>query len=358
LHGASDGTTLRRCATGILAHVCDFEDVDSGRMPVAHTERAIVMGIRFTDVEQPALLAAEAASPVGILFGSGWWLPPDYARHGVAIDLLFNWIFWITLAAFAVVHVVLIVFLVRYRRRGDTSKARYVKGNLRLELIWYAIPTIIFAALAVASAKVWDDYRYSAEDSNAANILVIGQQFKWNIIYPGKDGKFGRYLQFPKPTDAAWPHNPGDTQHLFMGVPGPASLPYVQAVAAINQYISQPGVQYQLGKDMADPAGMDDDYEDALGRTLYLPVNRPVHVTVMSRDVIHDFYLPNFRVQLYAVPGMVGSVSFTPTQTSAAMGPAHLEVVCNQLCGIGHSQMKADIVVLAQEEYHRRFEQP
>jgi hypothetical protein len=128
--------------------------------------------------------------------------------------------------------------------------------------------------------------------------------------------------------------------------------------------------------------------------------------------VIHDFYLPNFRVQVYAVPGMVNSVTFTPTQTTAeieaatrreyrleklaalavdaeyrvaadapsawanavvtpdlleklkvagittvnAYRPAHLEAICNQLCGVGHAMMKTDIVILSQEEYHRRFE--
>jgi cytochrome c oxidase subunit 2 len=347
---------------------------------------------------------ARAAERLGTR-GSGWWLPTDYARHGVAIDSLFNWIFWISLFFLLLVHLVLILFLIRYRHRAG-GKARFSTGSIRMELLWTVIPTVILAGLALASAKVWDGYRYTADESNPANILVIGQQFKWNIIYPGKDGRFGRYLLFPKPTDRAWPHKPGDEQRLFMGVPGPASLPYAQAVTAIDQYIAQDEPEYQLGKDMADPAGTDDDYQDALGRTLFLPVDRPVHIEVLSRDVIHDFFLPNFRVQLYAVPGMVGSITFTPTRTTAqieaptrrmysldelaalvtgaeyrlaaddrivsaavvgdlkatgaasvmAYRPAHLEAVCNQLCGVGHSQMKTEIVILSQAEYHRRFE--
>jgi len=350
---------------------------------------------------------------------SGWWLPADYARHGAAIDAIFDWIFWITISVFAAVQIALFGFALRYRHR-KSSKAHFIKGSVRLELIWTAIPTLILLSLALGSTNVWDKYRYSADDSKAANVLVIGQQFKWNIIYPGKDGKFGRYLIYPKPTDRAWPHKPGDVHHFFAGVPGPASLPYAQAVAAINQFISQSGAEFQLGKDLSDPDGADDDYEDALGRTLYLPVDRTVHVEVLSRDVIHDFYLPNFRVQLYAVPGMIGSVTFTPTETTAeieapslrqytpgelaplvddaeyrvapgssyagadgkpivagehvltpaileelkaagitrvnAYRPAHLEAVCAQLCGVGHATMKTDIVVLSQEEYHRRFE--
>jgi cytochrome c oxidase subunit II len=284
---------------------------------------------------------------------SNWLLPINYAQHGVRIDSLFNCIFWITLAVFAIVHIGLIVLMVRYRRQG-TRRARFIKGSLRLELIWTIIPTLILAALAVASANVWDRYRYAADDPRTANILVIGQQFKWNIIYPGKDGRFGRYLVYPKLTDAAWPHEPGDSKHIFAGVPGPASLPYAQAVVAIDDFVSQAEPEFQLGKDFSDPAGVDDDYEDALGRTLYLPVDRPVRIEVLSRDVIHDLYLPNFRVQVYAVPGMVNTVTFTPTNTTT--GTDHLEAICNQLCGLGHATMKTEIVVLSQEEYHRRFE--
>jgi cytochrome c oxidase subunit 2 len=347
------------------------------------------------------------AEPVRAATGwAGWWLPANYARHGAAIDLLFDWVLWITVAAVVIVHVLLVGFAIRYRHGAAPGRRRMIQASARWEVIWTLIPAIILGGLALASARVWDAYRYTGDDADVANILVIGQQFKWNIIYAGKDGKFGRYLVFPKPTDRVWPHRPQDTHYQFMGVPGPSSLPYAQATAAIDAFVSQEEREFQLGKDFSDLAGADDDFEDALGRTLYLPVNRPVKISVMSRDVIHDFYLPNFRVQVYAVPGMVNSVTFTPTQTTAeieaasrrqytldeleaAIGTqeyhlatggqrvtsellkqlksagdssvmaykrARLEVICNQLCGVGHSLMKTDIVILPEAEYHRRFE--
>jgi heme/copper-type cytochrome/quinol oxidase subunit 2 len=380
---------------------------EQGVGPTLRTERLTVKRKPFGVLLIPLWLAEPAHA--------GTWsallLPANYARHGVGIDNLFDWICWITIAVFVIVHIGLIWVLVRYRGRR-AGRARFSKGSVRLELIWTIIPTLILGGLAVASAEVWDTYRYSAQDEGAANILVIGQQFKWNIIYPGKDGKFGRYLVFPKPTGAAWPHEAGDTRHIFAGAPGPASLPYERAAAAINEFVSQSESEFQLGKDLSDPSGVDDDYQDALGRTLYLPVNRAVRIEVMSRDVIHDFYLPNFRVQVYGVPGMVNAVTFTPTQTTEeieagtrreytveelgrlsqdaeyrvardapvawanavispdlllklklarinsikAYRPAHLEAFCNQLCGVGHSLMKTQIVILSQAEYHRRFE--
>ena len=280
------------------------------------------------------------------------WLPPDYSAHGPAIDSLFWWIAGITLFFALLVHGLLAAAMIRCRRQRQ-AKASGNAGDARLELVWTIVPAVILLLLANASERVWGEYRNAnpASDADVATILVIGQQFKWNIIYPGPDGKAGRYLAFPKITDTAWPHRADDTTHLFRGVPGPASLPPVEARQAIDDFISQSDPSFQLGRDFSDPAAADDDVDDATGRTLYLPLNRPVKIQLMSRDVIHDFYLPDFRTQLYAVPGLTGTLTLTPTH----LGPAG-ELICGQLCGTGHSQMHTDVVVLSAEEYRRRFE--
>ncbi len=365
-----------------------------------------------------------------LAIGRDWWLPPNYAVHGREIDALFAWFLWITVTIAVAVHVALVLFLVRYRRRaGDARPAIYSHGKRWAELTWTIIPTGILAALALASRTVWDDYRGSPDLSNPARskVLVIGQQFMWNVVYPGPDGKFGRYGVYPKPTDTRWPVGPGGTPTRFAGVPGPASLPPAKAARAVDDYVDQLN---PLGKDFADPAGRDDDWSPTPGRPIYIPVGRPVEVDLMSKDVIHDFYLPNFRAQLYAVPGMVGRFVFTPTTTTAdlerasrrtvsvddlpangvadigpgspgavqdktgwryadphsrrklaslqrdgyplaagvgprlkAAGistitihtPAPFEVVCAQLCGVGHSKMRAELIVLSQAEFDRRF---
>jgi len=62
----------------------------------------------------------------------------------------------------------------------------------------------------------------------------------------------------------------------------------------------------------------DDDFVAQPGRELNVPANRPLEIQISSKDVIHDFFLPNFRVKLDAVPGIRGKISFTATKTSAA----------------------------------------
>ncbi len=261
-----------------------------------------------------ALAAALLLAPSTVLAKDGfahWWLPPDYSVHGSSIDALFTWTFWITAVAFVGVQVTLVVFLIKYRHRPERKKAIFTHGNTRLEMAWTLAPAVILAGLAVANKGVWDRLRFNpdAQRPDVTNVLVIGQQFKWNIIYPGPDGQLGRYLIYPKPTDTKWPD--GKSRG---GVAGPALLPYAEAVQAINSYIDQ---ENPLGKDFSDDAGADDSWQGALAREMVIPVNRPVQVHLGSKDVIHSFFLPNHRVKLDAVPGIRGKIAFTATKTSA-----------------------------------------
>jgi heme/copper-type cytochrome/quinol oxidase subunit 2 len=365
-----------------------------------------------------------------LAIGRDWWLPANFAVHGRETDRLFAWFLWITVAVLVGVETTLAAFLLRYRRRvGDARRARFTHGNRRAEIAWTAAAILILGGLALASKRVWDDYRSSPslDDPARSKVLIIGQQFAWNVVYPGPDGRFGRYGVYPKPTDDAWPVGPDGSPTTFAGVAGPASLPPDRASRAINDYVDQVN---PLGKDFDDPDGRDDDWQKDPGRPIYVPVGRPVEVELMSKDVIHDFFLPNFRAQLYAVPGMVGRFVFTPTTTTAdlerasrqtvsvdalpadavadigpdslgavrdktgwryvdsakkkrpttivrdgyplgpdagsklrAAGittitvhtPAPFEVVCAQLCGVGHSRMRGELVVLSQAEFDRRF---
>jgi heme/copper-type cytochrome/quinol oxidase subunit 2 len=268
--------------------------------------------------------SSSVANFLPIAIGKDWWLPTNYAIHGRETDALFQWFFWITLAVLIAVEVMIVVFVVKFRSRGGKKLAGHYHGNTRLEITWTLITGVILAGLAFGSERVWRDYRSSPdlENPNRSKILVIGQQFKWNVIYPGPDGKFGRYLVFPKPTDPLWPIGP-DGQHIrFQNTTGPASLPHDEAVKAINNYI---GIENPLGKDYSDPDGKDDDCAYSPGRPIYIPVNRPVEVQLESMDVIHDFFIPNFRAQLYAVPGMHGRFVFTPTVTTKELEAASRE---------------------------------
>lgn len=251
------------------------------------------------------------------------------SAHGGQMDLIFNVIFVICSVVLLGVLFVMLKFCWTYRqRKGVATKAFYTHGNKKLEIIWTIIPAIILIALAVWTKGAWDEFRYSPKpegDPNRAQILVIAEQFAWNIVYPGPDGKLGRYLLYPRVTDPKWPELPADQADFFQtaysgnprfkGIsmpPGPAFLPPADAQKMLNDYVFTIN---PLGKDFTDPAGLDDNWKNQ--RTVYVPKGRLVEVQLSSKDVIHDFFLPDYRVKLDAVPGLRGKLYFTALKSSA-----------------------------------------
>jgi cytochrome c oxidase subunit 2 len=142
---------------------------------------------------------------------------------------------------------------------------------------------------------------------------VVGEQFAWNVHYPGPDGEFGR----TDPTLVDQQTNP-------------------------------------LGIDRSDPAAQDDL---TTINQLHLPVNRPAIVHLSSKDVIHSFMLNEFRVKQDAVPGIDIPAHFTPTVTTDEMRERlgdpkfNYEIACAQLCGLGHFRMRGFVHIDTPEEY-------
>jgi heme/copper-type cytochrome/quinol oxidase subunit 2 len=238
-------------------------------------------------------------APFSVVAAQGWkhwWLPEQLSMHGDAMDNLFLWIFWITTIIFFMVEIALVVFLIKYRDRGDGRRATFTHGNTRLEMAWTLAPAVILIVIALATKRVWDNYRYSpdAKDPARAQILVVGEQFKWNFVFPGPDEQLGRYLAFPRPTDAPY-----------------RAMPRAKALAEIGKHINDtnPLGQYLDKANPADPAA-DDDYARNPGRPLIVPSGRAIDLNLTSKDVLHDFFLPTFRVKLDAVPGLRGHIVF------------------------------------------------
>ena len=259
------------------------------RLPLLATAAAAVM---LTAVSA----SADTAHTVRPGWGE-WWLPYNYSKHGVAFDQMFNFIFWLTTIILIVVQVVLVIFLFKYKFDPNKKKGVFIHGNTRLEMVWTLIPAVFLAGMALASKGIWDRYRYAEEydHSPQTEVLVIGEQFQWNFVYPGKDGKFGQYMAYAQPSDPAY-----------------RKLKYEEAMKKINaDIIDNPLGQNQNWEDLEAKPGQDDDYDHNPGRPLILPVNKPIAVRLSAKDVIHDFFLPNFRVKLDALPGMLGRINFT-----------------------------------------------
>ena len=226
-----------------------------------------------------------------------WWLTP-IASNWHYIDGTIAITFWITGVVFTAVILFMAYCVFRFRHR-EGSRAVYQPENKRLEW-WLAIVTAAgVAAMLTPGLFVWS--QFVTVPDNASEFEVVGQQWQWSFRLPGKNGRLG---------------------------------------TSNTRYISSDN---PLGLNPNDPIGQDNVV--IVGDDLHLPVGRPVKVLLRSVDVVHDFYVPEFRAKMDLVPGMVTRFWFTPTRTGT------FEILCAGFCGIGHPQMRGNVVIDKESDY-------
>lgn len=234
---------------------------------------------------------------------SPWWWTP-IASNWSYIDTTIVITFWITGAVFVAIVLFMAYCVYRFRHQPG-RQAHYEPESKRLELWLTVITGIGVAAMLTPGLFVWRQFITVPED--ATDIEIFGQQWQWAFRLPGPDGKLGI-------TDARLisPDNP-------------------------------------LGLSRDDPNGQDDVIIE--GGELRLPIGRPVKALLRSVDVIHNFYVPEMRAKMDLVPGQVSYIWFTPTRTGT------FEILCAELCGVGHSQMRGTVIVQDEKDYQAWLEE-
>ena len=237
-----------------------------------------------------------------LLFVSGkWWFPTAISEHAPALDRQFMITIVVVGISFTAAQVGLGWMVWKYRDTGKTGdRAVYSHGSNRLEVLWTVITAVIFIALAVMGQSVWAQLRLHDAPAGSYTVEAVAQQFQWNFHYMGADNKFGR-------TDPA---------------------------------LIDDGALNFIGLDPADAAGRDDSVTSALA----IPVNRPVELRLRSKDVIHNFWVPQLRFKQDLVPGMEIKVHFTANKVGK------YELACAELCGQLHFKMKSYMLVLPEDE--------
>lgn len=245
-------------------------------------------------------------------------LPLNASSHGGAVDEVIVLFHWLMLFLFVGWGIFFIYTLFRFRE-SKNPKADYagVKSHLSSGLE-VAVAVIEFVILIGFAIPIWatrvNDVPNSA--TGAEEIRVIAQQFAWNIHYPGPDGIFGS-----------------------------------RDINLVDE------AENPIGLDRRDPNASDDFVTI---NQLHIPVNKPIRIDLSSKDVIHSFFLPEFRVKQDAIPGMSIPVWFEATMTTeeflkTTVGSERegkgFEIACAQLCGLGHYRMKGFLTVHDDEGY-------
>ena len=260
------------------------------------------------------VLSLITAASVAIIYAHVWWFPVDVAAHGPAIDHQFAVNFIITGAIFVLAQLGLAYLAWRYRDRGDARKAVYSRGPMKLEVFWTVLALILFIGLDFMGYRTWARMHYTGAQAGALQIEVWGEQFAWYFRYPGPDGRFG----------PAHPAKMDDSMGNYLGLD--------------RQH---------------DPASKD----DIVTATLGIPAGRPVELILRSKDVIHSFFVPELRIKQDLVPGMEIPVHFTATPEALKHDGGRYEIVCTQLCGMGHYKMRAFLKVMAESKFEQWLKQ-
>ena len=233
-------------------------------------------------------------------------------EHGKDIDRMFVITLVITTLVLVLTHIFLLVFTFVYRARAK-RQAYYYPHNDAIERLWTIVPAVVLTILVLFGFFTWRSITNVPEElqKSALQVEVMAEQFKWNIRYPGTDGEIGkRNYKLTTPTN-----------------------PY--------------------GIDFNDK----NSWDDLQPQDIVLPVNKSVRFHIISKDIIHSFYIPDFRVQINAVPGMTNYFQFTPTVTTEEMRDKMNDpkydfiMLCNKICGEGHYNMGKKVIVVTEAEY-------
>ncbi len=230
-----------------------------------------------------------------------WWFPPPITQFGTQIDDQFHRTLIITGVVFVAAQLGLA--LVIFRSRDHGQQVSFFEGNSTMEFVWTLATIIMFVGLGLYGEHAWAEAHFQGAAPGAVQVEVTGQQFTWNFRYAGPDGKFG------------------------------ATKPELVSASTGNP----------LGVDPKDPASKD----DVVSPVMYAPEGHEVELLIRTQDVTHSFYVRELRLKQDAVPGMVIHMHFD------ALDPGQYEVVCAELCGLGHYKMRTFLNVVSQAEFDK-----
>jgi len=228
---------------------------------------------------------------VGFHIFSPWWWTPLASNWGYIDDTIIL-TFWITGVVFVAVVGFSAYCVLRFGYQ-EGRRSEYNPENKKLEWWLTGLTTVGVIAMLAPGLFVWNEF--VSVPKGAAEIEVLGQQWQWSYRYPGKDGVLG------------------------------------------TSSVRQVSDKNPFGINPKDPKGQDDILVS--GDDLHLPMDKPVKVLLRSLDVLHDFYVPEFRAKMDMVPGSVTYFWLTPTRTGK------FDVLCFELCGVGHHAMRSKVVV-------------
>ena len=228
------------------------------------------------------------------------WYWTDIASNWVGMDHTITLTFWVGGGVFVAVCVFMVYCLFKFSYK-EGRKAEYKPEDKKLEKILTWATTVGVAALLAPGLIIWS--QYVNVPKNALEVDVMAWQWGWQYRLPGEDGKLG-----------------------------------TTKVTNIND-------ENPFGINPDDPFGQDDVIIQS--DVLNIENNRPIKILLRSVDVLHNWYVPQFRSKMDAVPGVVTFYWFEPNKVG------EYEVLCAEYCGVGHYAMRGTVIVQDKQSYEK-----
>ena len=232
-----------------------------------------------------------------------WEYPENISTHGKMIDDQMDDTMWEAGLSFLASQIILALFIWKFSGpRADGKILTFPGGAKGLVMAAIVLVGVEVFALGIFGVKAWGQIYFTPPGADAMPIQVQAGQFAFYFRYPGPDGKFG----------ALHPEIISEANQNYFGL---------------------------------DPEHDVEARDDIVTAELAIPVNKEIHLLMHSKDVSHSFYVPALRIHQDFVPGLDLNVHFTATKIGK------YEIVCSQLCGLGHYNMRAYLEVMSQQDF-------
>ncbi len=264
------------------------------------------------------LIAGIALTLISLWYGQNHGLMPIAAsKEAAEVDGLFNFMMTIATGLFLLVEGILVYCVIKFRRpKGDTSDGPPVEGNVPLEIVWTAIPTVIVFILAIYSFEVYNTLGGLDPMSSHDHLAM---HHNHSTVAIEEDNSHLVAME-------------GDQIALGLG-----QSPYEEEDKPLTVNVN--GIQYAWIFTYPESG--------IVSGELHVPVDQPVTLNMTGSDVIHAFWLPEFRIKQDVIPGRESQLSFTPTKAG------QYPIICAELCGAYHGGMKTTLIVHTEEDYQQ-----
>lgn len=267
------------------------------------------------------MLAGVAITLISLWYGQNHgWMPVAASQEAPLVDGLFNTMMTIATALFLIVEGAIVIAIVRFRQKpGDNTDGPPIEGNLPLEILWTGIPVVIVLGLSIYSFEVYNTM-------GGLDPMASGDPHTQEVaMKPG--AAIAATLDEPAPKMSHFHH------HMALGVG------------------ASPGTQGKPADVTVDVTGLQFAWlfnYPASGVTsgeLHVPAGKEVQLNIKAQDVLHAFWVPQFRLKQDAIPGRTAELRFRPNL------PGTYPVICAELCGSYHGAMQSQVIVHTPEEY-------